>query len=84
MTTAGEPRVELLTRPGCHLCTEAREVLRLVATELGVSWVERDISADAAELQRYAEWIPVTVIDGVEHDYWRLSADRLRAALADS
>ena len=78
---AGPVRIEFLTRPGCHLCADAREVLRAVAVELGVGWVERDISADPDELRRYADWIPVTLVDGFEHDYWRLSPDRLRAAL---
>jgi glutaredoxin len=81
VTVGAAPRVELLTRPGCHLCSQAREVLRRVADELGVTWVERDITASPEDLRRYAEWIPVTLIDGVEHDCWRLSDDRLRAAL---
>jgi glutaredoxin len=75
--------VTLLSRPGCHLCEEARAVIERVAGELGVPWTERDITASPDDLDRYWEMIPVTFIDGVQHDYWRVSEDRLRAALAD-
>ena len=80
MTSAGQ-RVTLLTRPGCHLCDAARTVIARVAAELGVGWDERDITASADDLAQYSEMIPVTFVDGVQHDFWRVSEDRLRAAL---
>jgi Glutaredoxin-like domain (DUF836) len=79
VTTA--PRVTLLSRPGCHLCDEARTVIAVVAAELGVGWEDRDISDSAADLAQYSDMIPVTFVDGVQHDFWHVSADRLRAAL---
>jgi hypothetical protein len=75
------PRVTLLTRPGCHLCAEARAIVARVAADLGVAWEERDISASADDLARYSDMIPVTLVDGVQHDFWRVSEERLRAAL---
>jgi hypothetical protein len=74
--------ITLLSRPGCHLCDEAREVIARVAADTGARWEERDITASAAYLAEYADKIPVTLIDGVQHDFWRVSEDRLRAALA--
>jgi hypothetical protein len=74
-------RITLLSRPGCHLCDDARSVIVAVAGELGVDWDERDITASAADLEQYSDMIPVTLVDGVQHDFWRVSADRLRAAL---
>jgi Glutaredoxin-like domain (DUF836) len=71
----------LLSRPGCHLCDEARAVIARIAAELGVGWTERDITASPDDLARYSEMIPVTFVDGVQHDFWRVSEDRLRAAL---
>jgi hypothetical protein len=71
----------LLSRPGCHLCDEVRSVIAAVAAELGVDWDEREITDSATDLARYADMIPVTLIDGVQHDFWRVSAGRLRAAL---
>jgi glutaredoxin len=75
------PRITLLSRPGCHLCDDAREVIRRVAGDLEVAWEERDITQSAADLREYWEKIPVTIVDGVQHDFWRVSEDRLRRAL---
>ncbi len=75
------PRITLLSRPGCHLCDDAREVISRVAGDLGVSWEERDITQSEADLREYWEKIPVTFVDGVQHDFWRVSEDRLRGAL---
>jgi Glutaredoxin-like domain (DUF836) len=74
--------ITLLTRPGCHLCDEARAVIERVAADLGVSWQERDITGSADDLRAYSDMIPVTMIDGVQHDFWRVSERRLRAALS--
>ncbi len=81
MSAAAPPRVTLLSRPGCHLCDEARAVIARVAADLGVTFEERDIELSAADLAQYSEMIPVTFVDGVQHDFWRVSEDRLRAAL---
>jgi len=80
MTTAAHT-VTLLSRPGCHLCDEARAVIAAVAGELGVPWAERDITSCPEDLREYGEMIPVTLIDGVQHDFWRVDPDRLRRAL---
>ena len=74
-------RITLLSRPGCHLCDDAREVISRVAGDMGVTWEERDITQSEADLREYGEKIPVTFVDGVQHDFWRVSADRLRRAL---
>ncbi len=79
---SGQPhRVTLLTRPGCHLCEDARAVVARVAADLAVGWEERDITASPDDLARYSDMIPVTLVDGVQHDFWRVSEERLRAAL---
>ncbi len=75
-------RITLLSRPGCHLCETAREVIERVADELGVPWTERDITRSEDDLREYADMIPVTLIDGVQHDFWRVDEARLRAALS--
>ena len=74
-------RVRLLTRPGCHLCDDARAVVEQVCAERGVGWDEVDITADPGLLAQYVQMIPVTLVDGRQHDFWRVDADRLRAAL---
>lgn len=75
------PRITLLSRPGCHLCDAARAVIADVAAELGVGWEDRDITDSTADLAQYSDMIPVTFVDGIQHDFWHVSADRLRAAL---
>ncbi|HEY3686738.1 MAG TPA: glutaredoxin family protein [Streptosporangiaceae bacterium] len=73
--------VTLLSKPGCHLCDDARETIVRVAADLGATWDERDITQSAEDTRAYWDQIPVTFVDGVRHDFWRVSEDRLRAAL---
>jgi hypothetical protein len=77
------PRITLISRPGCHLCDDARVVVEQVAAELGVGWEERSIDDDAELRAQWADHIPVTLVDGRPHDFFRVSPDRLRAALGD-
>lgn len=74
--------VTLIGKPGCHLCDDARAVIAAVTAELGERFEEVDMLQDADLVARFAEMIPVTFVDGAQHDYWRVSADRLRAALS--
>jgi len=71
----------LYSRPGCHLCDAARAVVEKVTAELGERYAERDITLDPRDLSEYGDSIPVVVVDGVQVDFWRVSEDRLRAAL---
>jgi glutaredoxin len=75
-------RVRLLSRPGCHLCDDARQVIAEVCAETGESYDEVDITTDPDLLAAYTDQIPVTFVDGVQHDFWRVDAERLRAALS--
>ena len=77
-----KPRITLLGRPGCHLCDDARATIVRVASDLGVGWEERDITQSEDDLREYREMIPVTLVDGVQHDFWRVSEGRLRTALS--
>jgi len=79
---AGEPRITLVGKPGCHLCDDARGVVARVAAETGTQWRELSILDDAELAERYWEQIPVVLVDGEQHDYWRVDADRLRNALS--
>ena len=76
----------LIGKPGCHLCDDARDVIRAVVADLGdsppsVTFVERSILDDDQLRARYADDIPVLLIDGDVHTYWHVDPHRLRAAL---
>jgi len=75
------PRVTLYSRPGCHLCDVAREVVVRVCEDLGETLAEVDIDSDPDLADRFRDEIPVTFVDGAQHDFWRVDEARLRAAL---
>ena len=52
-----------------------------VCAELGEEVEEVDVDADPALQRRFGEEVPVTFVDGRQHDFWRVSEERLRAAL---
>lgn len=72
----------VLTRVGCHLCEEALAVVAAVCAETGDTWTVRDVDDDPALRNRYSDEVPVTFVDGDQHDYWRVDPRRLRTALA--
>ncbi|CUR61422.1 Glutaredoxin 2 [metagenome] len=74
-------RVTFYSRPGCHLCDDAREVVARVCADLGESFDEVDIESDGDLEDRFGEEVPVTFVDGRQHDFWRVDEARLRAAL---
>ena len=74
-------RVTLYSKPGCHLCDDARAVVAAVCAELGERFDEVDITTSEELTRRFGEEIPVTFVDGAQHDFWRVDPERLRAAL---
>ena len=74
-------RVTLYGRQGCHLCDAARETVARVCAELGESFEEVDVDSDPQLRERFTEEVPVTFVDGRQHDFWRVDEQRLRTAL---
>jgi len=70
-------RLTLITRPGCHLCEEAVEAIRRIDAQTGAGWVEVDVTADVELEKEYGERVPVILLDGKEHGYWRVEEKRL-------
>jgi glutaredoxin len=77
----GAARVLLYSKPGCHLCDEARSVIERVCAQTGTAYEEVDITVEPALMKAYGEQIPVTFVDGAQHDFWRVDEQRLTAAL---
>lgn len=77
--------VTLLTKPGCHLCDDARAIVTPLVGELdGVVLEERSILDDPELNARYWDEIPVVLIDGAVHTIWRVDPARLRSALQEA
>jgi hypothetical protein len=75
-------RVVVLTRTGCHLCDEAIAQVAAVCAETGDAYALIDIDGDPELQRRYTDQVPVTFVDGAQHDFWRVDPVRLKAALA--
>jgi hypothetical protein len=76
--------ITLIGKPDCHLCDVARDIVELVVADYpddAVEVQEQSILDDPALYALWWEKIPVVLIDGDFHAHWRVSADRLRAAL---
>jgi glutaredoxin len=81
-------QLTLIGKPGCHLCDDAREAIDAVLLEFrkanpGVEVLveEQNILLDEALSLKYSEEIPVILIDGNMHNYWRVDEERLMRAL---
>ncbi|GGX87390.1 glutaredoxin family protein [Streptomyces fructofermentans] len=83
-TENSEPRERLVTligKPDCHLCEDAQDVVERVCGDLGVPWEKKDITQDEELHRAYWEEIPVVLVDGAQHTFWRVDEERLRRAL---
>jgi hypothetical protein len=78
-------QLTLIGKPGCHLCDDARAAIERVTEGLPdasrIAFEERSILEEPELFDRYADEIPVVLIDGRQHTYWRVDKDRLAAAL---
>ncbi|WP_246142592.1 glutaredoxin family protein [Nocardioides rubriscoriae] len=75
------PRVTLYSRAGCHLCEVAEETVARVCAERGEDYVVVLVDDDPELLRRFNDEVPVTFVDGRQHDFWRVDETRLRKAL---
>ena len=76
------PRLQLLTREGCHLCEEAATVLAQLAAEAGIEPPESsDVDADPETQAEFGDRVPVVLLDGREHSYFSVDVPRLREDL---
>jgi glutaredoxin len=78
---AASHRVTLITRVGCHLCEEAETSLVRLSEELTFSLESVDVDSDRQLANEFSDRVPVILIDGAEHGYWRLEEARFRAAI---
>jgi len=79
---ADDARVVVYSRAGCHLCEAAEQVVAQLVAETGDDWARVDIDTEPDLQERFTEQVPVTFVDGRQHDFWRVDPARLRAALS--
>ncbi len=72
-----DTRITLVTRPGCHLCDVAKQELDRIAASTGEGWSELSVDTDIELEREYGERLPVILLDGKEHGYFRVEPDRL-------
>ncbi|RRO13281.1 glutaredoxin family protein [Saccharopolyspora rhizosphaerae] len=70
-----------MSREGCHACDDAIADVRRICGELGVGWSVSDVDTDSELRAEYGDRVPVILIDGVEHGFWKVEEERLRRAL---
>ena len=78
-------QIDLISKPECHLCDDARAIIETVLAEFPAELVnlnELSILEDQQLYERHWEEIPVVKINGNVHDFWRVDPERFRAAVA--
>jgi glutaredoxin len=78
---ADVPRITVYSKPECHLCVEAMEVLQRLRSELGFELQEVDITTDEQLHRAYFERIPVVLVDGEELSEYFVQEAALRERL---
>ncbi|MGZ4148448.1 MAG: glutaredoxin family protein [Actinomycetota bacterium] len=71
--------VRLYSRPGCHLCEDARTVILQVRDRFGFAYEEVDIDGDDDLVREYGIRIPVVDVDGEEAFEISVDPERLAA-----
>lgn len=75
-------RVTMYTRPGCHLCDDALDVVAAVCAAKGADFELVNVDDDPELRERYGEQVPVVAVDGSTVGFWRIDAQVLAQALA--
>ena len=74
-------KVEVISRHGCHLCEIAESVVRDVQKEVDFELLVKYVDEDDLLNQEYGEEVPVTLINGQRHDYFKVDRERFKNAI---
>jgi glutaredoxin len=75
--------VTVYSRSNCHLCDVAMVQLEILSEEFEFTIVKKLIDGDAELENRYGESVPVILINGKPHDFFRVDPERFRAAMTN-
>ena len=78
---AADARVVMYVREQCHLCEVALSLVVEVCEPAGITWTTVDIDQNPELLEMFTDHVPVTFVDGEQHDYWGVNPGRLSEAL---
>jgi glutaredoxin len=78
---AGPREVTLYTRPGCHLCDEAKAVIAPLVREFGATLREVNVDADPVLRERYGGDVPVIFLGARKAAKHRVNAEQFRRQL---
>jgi glutaredoxin len=78
---ATKPHVTFYTKPGCHLCEDAKREIEAAGCDGQFTFEEVNILNDPELRRRYGTEIPVVLIDGLHAFKYHLTADDFRRAL---
>ena len=84
LAAAGPHEVTLYTRPGCHLCEEAKTAVAPLLREFGAVLREVNIENDAVLEERYGWDIPVIFVGARKAAKHRVDVEQLRRQLQAS
>jgi glutaredoxin len=74
-------QVTLYSKPGCHLCDDAKTVIERARSRYAFDIVIKDIRNDARDFAEYQFAIPVIMLNDREIARYRLTEDQLDRAL---
>lgn len=83
LAAAGPPEVTLYTRPGCHLCEEAKNAMAPILREARAMLREVNIAGDAVLEERYGVDIPVIFIGARKAAKHRVDIKQFRRQLLE-
>src|SRR6267143_62402 len=84
LARCGPRDVTLYTRPGCHLCDEAKAAIAPILRELGAVLLEVNVDEDSVLKQRYGWDVPVIFIGQHKAAKHRVDSEQFRRQLRDA
>ncbi len=75
------PKVEIYSKPECHLCDEAKSILLKVQKEIPFEVCEINITSDQKLFNKFKEQIPVIFVNGRKAFKFRINENELRRRL---
>lgn len=76
-------QVTVYSRTGCHLCEIAIDQIKSTIGELKFELDIKLIDEDLKLQEEFGEQVPVILIEGKIHDYWRVDLERFKKAVKD-